>query len=72
MQAIKIRALNDRTTGFRFQVLGNKGLYRKRKNLRRYGVDMLKGDTFMQIHLGKRSIYIEQVTPLRKLFKFAG
>lgn len=72
MALLKIRALNDNTSGFRFEVLGNKGLYRKRKVKSRYGINLLQGDTFAQVHIGKRSLYLEQITPTRKLFRFAG
>ena len=31
------KPLNDGTNGFRFNILGNKGIYRKRKIEKRYG-----------------------------------
>lgn len=65
-----IRPLNDNTSGFRFDIVGIKGLYRKRKALRRWSINQ-NGDTFVQIHLGKRSLYIEQFKPARRLYDFA-
>lgn len=67
---LSIRPLNDNTSGFRFDLLGIKGLYRKRKVQRRWGVNQ-NGDTFVQVHLGKRSVYIEQFKPVRRLYDFA-
>ena len=64
------RPLNDNTSGFRFDFIGIKGLYRKRKVQRRWGVNQ-NGDTFVQIHLGKRSLYIERLKPARRLYDFA-
>jgi hypothetical protein len=72
MAMLKIRALNDNTKGFRFDVIGIKGLYRKRSFKTRYELNIGHGDTFSDIHFGKRSLYIEQIAPLRKLFAFAG
>ena len=67
---LSIRPLNDNTSGFRFDLVGIKGLYRKRKIQRRWGVNQ-NGDTFVQIHFGKRSVYIEQFKPVRRLYDFA-
>jgi len=67
----KTRPLNDGTQGFRFDVLGNKGIYRKRKNLSRKLAFQAVGDTFFALHMGKRSIYLEQTNPLRALHDFA-
>lgn len=67
---LSIRPLNDNTSGFRFDFIGIKGLYRKRKALRRWGVNQ-NGDTFVQIHFGKRSLYLEQYKPVRRLYDFA-
>lgn len=67
---LSIRPLNDNTSGFRFDFIGIKGLYRKRKVQRRWGINQ-NGDTFVQIHLGKRSLYIERLKPVRRLYDFA-
>lgn len=67
----KTLPLNDGTQGFRFDVMGNKGIYRKRKNLSRKLAFQIVGDTFFVLHMGKRSIYVQQTTPLRALHDFA-
>jgi hypothetical protein len=66
------KALNDRTKGFRFNVLGLKGLTRKRKyKSRGWGI---KHDKCMTaVHMGKRTVYFERkVNVARKLHHFAG
>ena len=64
------KPLNDRTNGFRFNFLGSKGIYRKRKRDRRYGKS--QGDCMTGYHFGKRSLYLQQAMPKRKLCHFAG
>ena len=65
------KPLNDGTKGFRFNFLGNKGVYRKRKVKTRYGIS--QGDCMKAYHFGKRSLYIEQATNTQhKLYHFAG
>ena len=64
------KPLNDGTKGFRFNFLGNKGIYRKRKLDKRYGKST--GDVMTGYHFGKRSLYMEQAAPKRKLCHFAG
>lgn len=64
------RPLSDGTSGLRFDIIGIKGLYRKRKIQRRWGVNQ-NGETFVQVHFGKRSLYIEQFKPVRRLYDFA-
>ena len=64
------KPLNDGTDGFRFNFLGNKGIYRKRKIEKRYGKST--GDVMTGYHFGKRSVYFQQTTPKRKLYHFAG
>lgn len=56
---IATKPLNDRTQGFRFNVLGLKGLTRKRKNLSRGWKVELK-DCTIAYHMGKRSVYVER------------
>lgn len=56
---IATKPLNDRTQGFRFNVLGLKGLTRKRKHKSR-GWSIERKDSMLQLHMGKRSVYIEQ------------
>lgn len=67
---LSIRPLNDNTSGFRFDFIGIKGLYRKRKVQRRWGLNQ-NGSTFVQVHFGKRSLYLEQLKPARRLYDFA-
>ena len=56
---IATKPLNDRTNGFRFNMIGLKGLTRKRKHASRgYKLDF--GNCMTAIHLGKRTIYIER------------
>ena len=64
------KPLDDGTKGFRFNILGSKGIYRKRKIEKRYG--KTQGDCMTGYHFGKRSLYMEQAAPKRKLCHFAG
>lgn len=54
---MRIKALNDNTNGFRFNIAGIQGLYRKRQVIRRFGIK--RGDSMTGFHFGKRSLYIE-------------
>lgn len=66
------KPLNDRTQGFRFNFLNQKGLYRKRKFKSR-PMSMTKDACMVGFHWGKRSIYFERHnTGTRALFHFAG
>ena len=66
------KALNDRTNGFRFNVLGLKGLTRKRKYKSR-GWGVQRSECMTAIHMGKRTVYLERKgNPARKLSHFAG
>jgi hypothetical protein len=70
---IATKALNDGTRGFRFNIVGIKGLTRKRNTLKRFGVT--RGKCMTAYHIGKRSIYIEQSrnkTGTRRVRHFAG
>jgi|TARA_R110002049_G_scaffold285994_1_gene467535 hypothetical protein len=64
------KPLNDGTKGFRFNVLGRKGLYRKRNNKTRKGIS--SGVSMVGYHYGKRSLYLEHGYSIRKLCHFAG
>ena len=64
------KPLNDGTNGFRFNILGSKGIYRKRKIEKRYGKS--QGDCMTGYHFGKHSLYVEQSATKRKLCHFAG
>lgn len=71
---IATKPLNDGTNGFRFNFLGFKGLTRKRKTMSR-GFSIERGKCTTKIHLGKRSVYIEQKpnrTGKRRIRHFAG
>ena len=68
------KPLNDRTQGFRFNFAGVKGLTRKRQSISR-GYSVTVGKCTTQIHLGKRSIYIERKlnrNASRRIRHFAG
>ena len=68
---VATKPLNDGTKGFRFNVLGKKGLFRKRKALSRgWAVD--KQGCMTVYHMGKASLYVEHKTSRRKLKHFAG
>jgi len=64
------KPLNDGTDGFRFNILGSKGIYRKRKIEKRYGKS--QGDVMTGYHFGRRSLYVTQAAPKRRLYHFAG
>lgn len=66
------KSLQDSTQGFRFKVLGFKGLYRKRLHLSRgWKVEPGKNGTFLVLHMGKRSLYWESKTAVKVLYSFA-
>jgi len=71
---IATKPLNDRTTGFRYNMLGRKGIVRKRKTLSRgFKVQTLK--SMKVLHMGKVSVYFEQnknKVSTRQLRHFAG
>ena len=70
---IATKPLNDRTNGFRFNLLGVKGLTRKRVSIKRYGIT--KGKCMKALHIGKRSVYFElrnNRTSKRRVRHFAG
>ena len=64
------KPLNDGTSGFRFNILGNKGIYRKRKIEKRYGKS--QGDCMTGYHFGKRILYVEGCNFQRALHNLAG
>ena len=67
------KPLNDRTKGFRFNVLGLKGLVRKRKHKSRGFALFQRDDCMTGHHIGKFSLYVERnPQSKRKLFHFAG
>lgn len=68
---IATKPLNDGTKGFRFNILGRKGLTRKRSWISR-GYKIERKKCMTAVHLGKRTIYFEHNTSRRKLRHFAG
>lgn len=70
---MKFNSLNDGTKGFRFRVLGQTGLYRKRASVS-HKISLQAGakGTFVVLHLGKRSLYWESKGAARMLHNFAG
>lgn len=68
------KPLLDGTKGYRFNLMGVKGLTRKRKSISR-GYTVKVGECMTAYHLGKRSIYIEtdkNTLSSRVLRHFAG
>ena len=71
---IAIKPLNDGTKGFRFNILGVKGLTRKRQYKSR-GFKFVTGTCMKALHIGKCSLYIEtkaNTKTERKYWHFAG
>ena len=66
MKLLTIKPTMNNTT--RFKVAGFNGLYRKRVLKSRWGVT--SGDTFKQVHFGKRTIGLELRNPIRNLFNW--
>lgn len=69
------KPLNDRTRGFRYNVLNVKGIVRLRKAKKRYGVE--QKDCTRALHIGKLSVYVEtkanrQRDNKRRMWHFAG
>ena len=65
------KSLNDGTKGFRFNVLGKKGLVRLRKR-KNNGYRIVQDECMTIIHMGKLSLYTEHKATMRKLQHFAG
>jgi len=71
---IATKPLNDNTYGFRFNLLGIKGLTRRRKFKSR-GIGINRKGCMTAVHFFKRSWYIERKpnrTSDRRLHHFAG
>ena len=68
---VATKPLNDGTKGFRFNVLGQKGFYRKRAN-KSNGIKTQRGNTFYQINEGKRTLAFERKDATNKLRQFEG
>lgn len=65
------KPLNDRTKGFRFNVLGQKGLVRMRKR-KSNGWNIHRDDCMTRINMAKVSVYFEHGASVRLLRHFAG
>lgn len=65
------KSLNDGTKGFRFNVLGKKGLVRIRKR-KNNGWNIHHDDCMTRINMGKVSAYFEHKATIRLLRHFAG
>lgn len=68
---VSTKPLNDNTKGFRFNVLGRKGLVRKRKTLSR-GLGKTVGPCTTAYHIFKTSVYVEHKGTSRLFHHFAG
>ena len=66
------KPLYDGTKGRRFNLLGQKGFFRLRKNTSRGWFKNEIGDTFSQYHFGKFTIAFERNAPAKQLRHFAG
>ncbi len=74
---MRINTLNDNTTGFRFNIAGVQGLYRKRdvrkaRALNGKFMGVTRGDSMTGLHFGKRSLYLEGGNYRRALHNLAG
>ena len=67
---MRINTLNDNTNGYRFNIAGLRGLYRKRVSIRRFVIK--RGDSMTGFHFGKRSLYSEGGKYRRALHNLAG
>lgn len=65
------KPLNDGTKGFRFNVMGKKGIVRRRK-IKSNGFNMSHKDCMTKINLGKVTVYLEHKETIRLLRHFAG
>lgn len=68
------KPLNDGTSGFRFNMLGMKGMVRKRKYLSR-GYRIATGKAMLAFHVGRVTLYLERKPnrlSVRQLRHFAG
>jgi len=68
---IAAKPLNDGTKGFRFNILGQKGLVRLRKR-KSNGFNVKTDNCMTRVNLGKLSVYFEHSLTIRRLRHFAG
>ncbi len=67
---MKILPLRDGSTGFRFQVFGVQGLFRRRAFKKLWNIG--SGKTCNKINFGKNVLYIQKNTPSKYFARFAG
>lgn len=65
------KPFNDGTRGFRFNVLGQKGLIRLRKR-KSNGFNVKSESCMTRINMGRLSVYFEHGATIRRLRHFAG
>lgn len=63
--------LNDGTKGFRFNVLGRKGLLRLRKR-KNNGYNVKSDACMTRVNMGRLTVYFEHGATARRLRHFAG
>ena len=68
---VATKSLNDNTRGFRFNVLGFKGLLRLRKALYRRP-SVTKGRSMTALHWWRLSVYVERRSNKCRIRHFAG
>jgi len=71
---IATKPLNDHTEGFRFNLLGTKGIFRKRK-IKSNGLKIKALNSMIALHFFKRTLYLEKKanrTTSRRVRHFAG
>jgi hypothetical protein len=66
------KPLNDTTKGFRFNILGKKGLVRLRKRKTTGWFKRTELETMNAYHFGRLIVYVESPYAGRKLAHFAG
>ena len=72
---LSTKSTTDGCKGFRFNYLGTKGIFRKRKIKSRGWFKREQGTCMTAYHFGKRTVYFEHRRNrigTRKLFHFAG
>ena len=68
---VSFKSNNDGTSGFRFNILGTKGLVRRRKK-KSNGLKLTSGDCFNSLHMFKTTIHVEKKRTIDPLGHFAG
>jgi hypothetical protein len=68
---VSFKGLNDRTAGFRYRILNQKGLVRRRA-FKSKPFSITAGPCMTRIDMGKTSVYLENKWPARILYNFAG